>query len=252
MSALKNVGRNRFMEHEKMEGKKGLLKMAFLKSLPVMCGYVFLGIAFGIMAEEAGLAFGWVLLMSLIVFAGSMQFVMVPMLVGAVSPVTMALTALFVNGRHIFYGVSFVESFKKLKHRWYMIFSLTDETYSVLCGCKNEDQEEKKRDGWFWIALMDHSYWVFGSVVGALLGAALPFDFTGIDFCMTALFIVILIEQVLGNKKISGPAALIGLVVGTASLLVFGVSNFLLPALLVSVMILSVWTGISGKEEKKA
>lgn len=232
--------------------KKELLWMAFLKSLPVMCGYVFLGIAFGIMAEEAGLGVGWVLLMSLIIFAGSMQFVMVPLLVSAVSPVTMALTALFVNGRHIFYGVSFVESFKKIKHRWYMIFSLTDETYSVLCGCKNEDPEEKNRDGWFWIALMDHSYWVLGSVIGALLGAALPFDFTGIDFCMTALFVVILMEQVLGNKKVAGPAALIGLVIGTASLFIFGVSKFLLPALLVSVLILSVWTGISEKKEEKA
>lgn len=236
------------------EGLKGreLLKMAFLKSLPVMCGYVFLGIAFGILAEESGLAFGWVLLMSLVVFAGSMQFVMVPLLVAGVSPVTMALTALFVNGRHIFYGVSFVESFKKMKHRWYMIFALTDETYSVLCGCKNEDPEEKNRDGWFWIALMDQSYWVFGSVVGALLGAALPVDFTGIDFCMTALFVVILMEQVLGNKKIAGPAALIGLVVATLSLFIFGTSNFLLPALLVTVMLLSVWTGVSGRKEEKA
>ncbi|MCQ2509589.1 MAG: AzlC family ABC transporter permease [Lachnospiraceae bacterium] len=240
------------MGNEKQAGGKAeLLRMAFLKSLPVMCGYVFLGIAFGIMAEEAGLAFGWVLLMSLIIFAGSMQFVMVPLLVGAVSPITMALTALFVNGRHIFYGVSFVESFKKMKHRWYMIFALTDETYSVLCGCKNEDPEEKKRDAWFWIALMDQSYWVLGSVVGALLGAALPFDFTGIDFSMTALFVVILMEQILGNKRIAGPAALIGLVVGTISLFIFGTSGFLLPALLVSVMILSVWTGVSGRKEEK-
>ena len=236
---------------KKTGGKSELLRMAFLKSLPVMCGYVFLGIAFGIMAEEAGLAFGWVLLMSLIIFAGSMQFVMVPLLVGAVSPITMALTALFVNGRHIFYGVSFVESFKKMKHRWYMIFALTDETYSVLCGCKNEDPEEKNRDAWFWIALMDQSYWVLGSVIGALLGAALPFDFTGIDFSMTALFVVILMEQILGNKRIAGPAALIGLVVGTVSLFIFGTSGFLLPALLVSVMILSVWTGVSGRKEKK-
>ncbi len=226
--------------------------MAFLKSLPVMCGYVFLGIAFGIMSEESGLGIFWVLLMSVIVFAGSMQFVMVPLLVSGVSPLTMAVTALFVNGRHIFYGISFVDSFRRMKSRWYMIFALTDETYSVLCGCKNEDPEEKNRDAWFWITLMDHSYWILGSVIGALLGAALPFDFTGIDFSMTALFVVILVEQVLSNKKAAGPAALIGLVIGTGSLFIFGVSGFLLPALLVTVMILAVWTGAAGRKEEAA
>lgn len=238
------------MERKKQKEEfTGILRMAFLKSLPVMCGYVFLGIAFGIMSEESGLGVGWVLLMSLVVYAGSMQFVMVPLLVGAVSPLTMALTALFVNGRHIFYGVSFVESFKKMRHRWYLIFGLTDETYSVLCGCRNEDPEEKHRAGWFWITLLDHSYWVLGSVIGALLGAALPVDFTGIDFSMTALFVVILIEQILGNKRAAGPAAGIGLVVGTAALLIFGTDRFLLPALLVSVMILSVWTGAAERKE---
>ncbi|MDO4490954.1 MAG: AzlC family ABC transporter permease [Lachnospiraceae bacterium] len=238
------------MKKHNAQGTAGsLFKMAFLKSLPVLCGYVFLGIAFGIMAEEAGLAFGWILMMSLIVYAGSMQFVMVPLLVGAVSPVTMALTALFVNGRHIFYGISFVESFKKLRHRWYMIFALTDETYSVLCGCKNEDPGERNRDSWFWIALMDQSYWVLGSVIGALLGAALPVDFTGIDFSMTALFIVILLEQILGNKRVAGTSAAIGLVVGIICLLVFGTSSFLLPALLISVMLLSVWTGVAERRE---
>lgn len=240
------------MENATKTRKSELLRMAFLKSLPVMCGYVFLGIAFGIMAVEAGLNLFWVLLMSVIVFAGSMQFVMVPLLMGAVSPITMAVTALFVNSRHIFYGISFIESFKKMKSRWYMIFALTDETYSVLCGCKNEDPEEKNRAAWFWITLMDHSYWICGSVIGALLGAALPFDFTGIDFSMTALFIVILMEQVLSNKKLAGPAALIGLVIGTISLFIFGTDKFLLPALLVTVMILAVWTGASKSKEEKA
>ncbi len=230
----------------------GLLRTAFLRSLPVMFGYVFLGIAFGILAEEAGLGPGLVLLMSLIVYAGSMQFVMVPLLVSGVSPLTMALTALFVNGRHIFYGISFVESFKKMKQKWYMIFALSDETYSVLCGCRNEDPEEKHRDSWFWIALLDQSYWVLGSVAGAFLGAALPVDFTGIDFSMTALFIVILLEQILGNKEGAGQAAAIGLAVGTGSLLIFGASRFLLPALLVSVMILAVRAGAAGRKEVQA
>ncbi len=233
-------------------GQKDLIRMAFKKSLPVLFGYVFLGIAFGIVAEEAGLDLIWIALMSLIVFAGSMQFVMVPLLAAGVSPVTMAVTALFVNSRHLFYGLSFVESFKKIRHRWYMIFALTDETYSVLCGCKNEDPEEKYRDSWFWIALMDQIYWVIGSLAGAVLGTALPVDFSGIEFSMTALFVVILMEQVLGNKRAAGPAAAAGLAVGTVCLLVFGTANFLLPSLLITVMILAVWTGLAGGKEASA
>lgn len=97
-----------------------------------------------------------------------------------------------------------------------MIFSLTDETYSVLCGCKNEDPEEKHRDAWFWIALFDHSYWILGSVIGALLGQALAVDFTGIDFSMTALFVVILLEQILNCPKKNGPIAIMGMVISIA------------------------------------
>ncbi len=232
--------------------KKKIIAYAFKKSLPVMFGYIFLGIAFGIVAEEAGLSAGWVILMSLIVYAGSMQFVMVPLLASGVSPVTMAVTALFVNSRHLFYGLSFVESFKKMRHQWYMIFALTDETYSVLCGCRNEDPEEKHRDSWFWISLMDQTYWLTGSLVGVLLGSALPVDFSGIDFSMTALFVVILMEQILSNKKTAGPAALVGLVSGAVCLLCFGSDNFLLPALLITVTILSIWTGMNRRREAAA
>ena len=99
----------------------------------------------------------------------------------AASPLTVAVKTLFVNSRHIFYGLSFIESFKKMKTQLYMIFSLSDETYSVLCSCKNEDPEEKNRPTWFLINLFDQSYWIIGSVIGALLGQVLPFDFTGID-----------------------------------------------------------------------
>ena len=105
-----------------------------------------------------------------------MQFVLVPLLASAASPLTVAVTTLFVNSRHVFYGLSFIESFKKMKTQLYMIFSLSDETYSVLCSCKNEDPEEKNRPAWFLINLFDQSYWIIGSVIGALLGQVLPFD----------------------------------------------------------------------------
>lgn len=230
---------------------KEKLRYAWIKTIPVMCGYIFLGIAFGISLQEAGFGWIWALLISLLVYAGSLQFVMIPMLASQVSLITMAVTAFFVNCRHIFYGISFVDSFAKMKQKLYMIFSLTDETYSVLCGCKNEDPEEKHRDEWVLISAIDHGYWVLGSVIGGMLGDIIPFDLTGIDFSMTALFVVILLEKVLGAPKKTKLAAATGLVVSTVCLLFLGVDKFLLPSLLITVFILSVaCTGDNGEEKE--
>lgn len=228
------------------------LRYAFLKSLPILCGYVFLGIAFGILLQQAGYNFIWAFAISLFVYAGSMQFVMVPLLATAASPLTMAVTTLFVNSRHLFYGLSFIESFKKMKTQLYMIFSLTDETYSVLCGCKNEDPHEKHRPAWFLISLLDQTYWIVGSVLGALLGQVLPFDFTGIDFSMTALFVVILMEQVLSNPAKTRLSAITGLAAGALCLLIFGADNFLLPALLITVFCIALYTGAYKRKEAQA
>ena len=227
------------------------LHYAFFKSVPVMCGYLFLGIAFGISLQEAGFNWLWALLMSFVVYAGSLQFVMIPMLAGNVSLVTMAVTAFFVNCRHIFYGISFVEAFQKMKQKLYMIFSLTDETYSVLCGCKNEDPEEMHREGWFLISAIDHGYWITGSIIGGLLGDILPMDLTGIDFSMTALFVVILLEQVLGSRKKTKVAATLGLVVSIVCLLLLGTEKFLLPSLLITVFILTVYSTTEKGMEKE-
>lgn len=226
------------------------LKYAFPRSLPVCFGYIFLGIAFGIVLVQAGFGVLWALCISVCVFAGSMQFVMVPMLAAGVSPLTMAVTTFFVNSRHMFYGLSFIESFKKLKARLYMIFALTDETYSVLCLCKNEDPEEKNREAWPLIALLDQSYWVTGSVIGAVLGKALPIDFTGIDFSMTALFAVILVNQISSDRKNALPAAIAGLVSAFVCLLIFGGDSFLLPSLIVTVA-LAEFLKSHGKENAK-
>ena len=222
---------------------------AWMKTIPVMCGYIFLGIAFGISLQEVGFGWVWAFLISLLVYAGSLQFVMIPMLASQVSLMTMAVTALFVNCRHIFYGISFVDSFTKMKEKLYMIFSLTDETYSVLCGCKTEDPEETHRDSWFLISAIDHGYWVLGSVIGGLLGNIIPFDLTGIDFSMTALFVVILLEKVLGATKQTKMAATVGGVVSTVFLLLLGIEKFLLPSLLITVFILSA--ACAGDRDKK-
>jgi len=227
------------------------LQYAWLKTIPVMCGYIFLGIAFGISLEEAGFGWFWAFLMSLVVYAGSLQFVMIPMLASQVSVITMAVTAFFVNCRHIFYGISFVDSFAKMKQKLYMIFSLSDETYSVLCGCKNEDPEETHRDSWFLISAIDQGYWVLGSAMGGLLGNIIPFDLTGIDFSMTALFVVILLEKVLDAPKITKMAAITGLAISTLCLLLLGTDNFLLPSLLITVFVLSaVCMREKSKEEE--
>lgn len=226
--------------------KTQILRFAFLKSIPVMLGYIFLGTAFGILLSQAGYSFLWAFLISLIVYAGSMQFVLVSLLSSAASPLTVIMMTLFINSRHIFYGLSFIDEFKKMKWRYpYMIFSLTDETYSVLCGC-NEDtafnawNADDRRSVWFFISLFHQCYWIFGSVCGALIGQLLPFDFTGIDFSMTALFVVILIEQVYDLKTGKFKYACIGFFTALVCLFIFGADRFLLPALILTVFIIAL------------
>lgn len=215
---------------------KSTVRYAFMKSLPVMFGYIFLGIAFGVLMQQAGFPVWMSLLISLIVYAGSMQFVLVTLLSSGASVLLTAAMTLLINSRHIFYGLSFVEKFKTMGRRYfYMIFSLTDETYSVLCSVRPEDKTDKKQ-AMFLIALFDQAYWVAGSVIGAAVGGILPFDTTGIDFSMTALFVVIFLEQWLDAK--THIPAVVGLVSGILFLLLLGPDNFILPSLIVTVTIL--------------
>lgn len=218
------------------KGKYKHIGFAFHKTIPVMLGYLFLGMAFGLLLQNAGYSFLWAFLSSLIIYAGSMQFVLVTMLTGGVSLVYTALMTLFINGRHIFYGLSFVEKYKKMGKAYpYLVFSLTDETYSVLCGTHvPEDMDEKKV--FFWISFLDQCYWVLGSTLGGLAGQYITFDSTGIDFSMTALFVVIVIEQ--WQEKEAHMSAIIGAVCGIVFLLLFGADRFILPALLCAMMAL--------------
>lgn len=224
------------------------LKFAFIQSLPVLFGYIFLGIAFGILLQQVGYNFIWAFFISLVVFAGSLQFVLVTFLGAGTALPVVALMTLFINSRHIFYGLSFVEQFKKMGKRYpYMIFSLTDETYSVLCSLKSPNDLDEDRIKFF-IALLNHSYWIIGSVLGALIGQLIPYDFAGIDFSMTALFVVIFIEQWKAAK--SHIPAITGLVCGLISLITLGADKFLLPSLLVTVMILMLARpAIESKQE---
>lgn len=227
------------------QNEKGHERIRALKlTIPVMCGYLFLGTAFGATLAQAGFGPAWALMMSCLVYAGSLQFVMVPLMASGVGLVTVALTALMVNARHIFYGVSWIERFKRMGHlRPYMIFSLTDETYSVFCGMPDAESDGVMLR----VALYDQLYWIAGSVVGAALARQLPFDLTGIDFSMTALFIVICVERAL-NRADRLPLC-IGGCCALGCLLLLGPDQFLAPSLAATALLL---TAVNAARRKGA
>lgn len=212
------------------------VKFAFLQSVPVMLGYLFLGTAFGLMLQDAGYSFWWAFFCSAVVYAGSMQFMLVTLLAGGANLVYCAFMTLFINGRHIFYGLSFIEKFRNMgKKYFYMIFSLTDETYSVLCSLK-VPEEINENNVSFLIAFFHQCYWIIGSVCGAVIGELFAFDTTGVDFSMTALFVVIVLNQWMDSKE--HKPALIGAAAGVVCLVLLGADKFLLPALSLAALIL--------------
>lgn len=210
--------------------RRKALKAALPYTLPVFMGYLFLGIAFGVLLSSKGYHVGWALLMSGAIYAGSMQFVAIDLLTRPFHLITAAIVTLTVNARHLFYGLSMLDKFKdsgKLKP--YMIFSLTDETYSLLCSTEPPAGVNKK---WFmfFLAVLNHSYWVLGGFIGNIAGSVFTFDPTGIDFAMTALFIVIFVEQWESTKQHT--PALLGLGVSICCLIGFGARNFIIPSMI--------------------
>ena len=223
------------------------IKQAFYKSIPVMAGYVFLGIGFGILIRNAGYGLLAAAAMSLFIYAGSMQFVGVSLLTGGASILTTAITTVMVNARHLFYSISMIGKYKSAgKYKPYMIFALTDETYSLLCDGSAPDGTDPELYR-FLVSLFDHSYWVMGSVIGNLLGSVLPFSTAGIEFSMTALFVASFTEQWLTAKD--HIPAITGLLGTLLCLLVFGPQNFLIPAMLLITLVLTL---LRGREEGKA
>jgi len=222
--------------------KKKLFLYAFRKSIPVMLGFLFLGAAFGIVLESAGFSWPWALLTSGLIYAGSMQFALIPLMTAATPLPTVALMTLLVNSRHLFYGLSFVEMYREMGKKYpYMIFSLTDETYSVLCSCKNDmELAERNHEAAFYISALHQLYWVAGSVVGAIAGELLSFDTAGIDFSMTALFVVILVEQLRSGGRAARLNALAGMTLAIGFLFLLGADRFLLPTLICTVAELAI------------
>ncbi len=229
-----------------MSQRRRTFLFAFRTSLPVLTGYVAAGTAFGLLLQQAGYGIAWAALSSVLVYAGSMQFMLVGLLSDGSGPVAVAMVTLFVNFRHFFYGLSFLDVFKAMgRKRPYMVFALTDETYSVLCA--TTPPEDVDANGYrFWLALLDQGYWVAGSLLGAAVGTLIPFRLDGLDFAMTALFVVLLVEQWRAFR--THEPVFVGFAATVAAVLVFGRSNVLLPSLAVIVLGLLLLRRRLGRE----
>ena len=225
-------------------------RYAFARSLPVLAGYLVLGLGFGVLLAAKGYGLGWAVVMSTLIYAGSMQYLAVDLLAGGASLVAAALMTLTVNARHLFYGISMVERYRDVgPAKPYLVFALTDETYSLVCS--GDPPAGVDRKGYFLlVSLLDHLYWIAGSALGALVGGVLPFDSTGIDFSMTALFLVVMTEQWRTSRD--HRPALVGLGVSLACLWVFGASDFLIPAMVGITAVLTLLRGRLQETEVSA
>ncbi|MBQ8203528.1 MAG: AzlC family ABC transporter permease [Clostridia bacterium] len=218
---------------------RNTVKQALISTLPVLTGYLVLGFGFGIILKANGFSIALAAAMSIFIYAGSMQYAAIGLLTGGASLITAALTTLMVNARHIFYGISMIERYKGMGiKKPYLIFALTDETYSLVCH-DNEDISEADRGRYYLlVSLFNQIYWVLGSLLGAVVGTVVKFNSEGVDFALTALFITIFLEQWLTAKRHS--PAIIGVIVSVICLLIFGADKFLIPTMLIIALLLSL------------
>lgn len=209
---------------------KKAAKAAFPFTIPILAGFLFLGAAYGIYMRSLGFSALYPMLMSITIYAGSMEFVAANLLTQPFDPVNAFFLTLMVNARHIFYGLSMLDKYKGTgKKKWYLIFGMCDESFSINCSANVPEGVDR---GWFmfFVTLFNESYWFLGATIGGVFGSFLPFDTTGIDFVMTALFIVIFINQ--WEKKKDHTPALCGLAVSVVCLVIFGAKNFIIPSMM--------------------
>ena len=210
--------------------KRKALKYAFPYTLPICAGFLFLGMSYGFFASSKGFSFIYPLCMSMFIFAGSMEFVTVSLLLASFNPVYSFLLTLMVNARHLFYGISMLNTYKDYSgiKKFYLIYGMCDETFSVNCSITPPPEINRE---WFmiWVTLLNQIYWVFGATMGAVLVSVIHFDTTGIEFVMTALFFVMFLDQ--WDTASRHLPALIGVVCSLACLLIFGKNNFMIPAM---------------------
>ncbi|MBX4262914.1 AzlC family ABC transporter permease [Clostridium estertheticum] len=211
-------------------------RFAFKQTVPILFTYLFIGIAYGIMMEKSGYSMIWSFISALFIFAGSMQIVMIPLMHAGTSLLTVAVMTFFINARHLFYGIGFIEKFRKMGWKYpYMVLTLTDETYSVLCSVKYKDglDEEKAT---FFIALLDHCYWIAGCTLGGIAGQFLTLDMKGIEFSATAFFTVVVVNH--WNQYPSKIPIFAGAISSILFYILLGADHFLVPSLSVSLIAL--------------
>ncbi len=226
--------------------KKKALKAAFPYTLPICIGFLFLGISYGFLMRSKGFSAWYPFFMSMFIFAGSMEFVTASLLVSAFNPAAAFFMALMVNARHLFYGISMLDKFRNTgAKKFYLIFGMCDESFSINC---NVEPPEGVDLGWFMfiVTLLNQIYWVFGATLGALLGYVIHFDTTGIEFVMTALFVVMFVDQ--WRETDNHIPALTGVLCSVLCLLLFGSEYFIVPAM---VLIVICFAGMKKKLYKK-
>ena len=224
---------------------KSTVKKALVDTLPVLTGYLVLGFGFGIIMKAGGYGILLAISMSVLVYAGSMQYAAIGLFGAGASLLTLALTTLMVNARHFFYGISMLDKYKGMgKLKPYLIFSLTDETYSLVCSDGLIITEVERKKYYIFVSVFNHSYWVLGTLLGVIVGSVISFNTEGIDFALTALFVTVFLEQWLSMKKYL--PQIIGVGVSLVCLIIFGADKFLIPSMLVIALLLCLC-----KEKKK-
>ena len=228
--------------------KRKALKTVFLDTVPVMTGYLFLGISFGILLGQTGYGLPWAFSMALFMYAGSAQFLAVSLLANQTGLLSSAIAIFLLNARHIFYGISLIDTYKGAgKKKPYLIFSLTDETYSLVT--QNQPPEGLTRHSYcLLVSVLDHLYWIAGCVIGALAGNILPISFEGIEFVLTALFVTLFVEQWLSNQNHF--PAVVGVLSTVLCLIIFGSEIFLIPSMVLIAIALTTGRKTGKRKEE--
>lgn len=223
------------------------LKAAFPHTIPIFAGFLFLGMTYGVYMRTSGFSFWYPMIMSVVIFGGSLEFVATSMLLAPFAPVQVFLMAVMIQARHLFYGISMLDKYKGMGWKKpYLIFGMCDETFSINCTVTPPEGVDR---GWFmfFVTLLNQTYWVAGATLGALLGSVLHFDTTGIEFVMTALFTVMFVNQ--WEEAKDHRPALTGLGCAALCLAVFGSDGFMLPAMALIIVCFLVSSKSQKKEE---
>lgn len=227
---------------------KKAFRCAFPYTIPIFAGFWFLGLTYGIYMNASGFSFWYPMLMSLTIFAGSVEFVAVNMLLGAFGPVQVLAMTLMINARHLFYGISMLDRYRKTGwKKVYLIFGMCDESFSINYTAEIPDDVDR---GWFmfFVTFLNHFYWFSGATLGGIFGSFLTFNTEGLDFVMTAMFVVIFMNQWMKEEKHA--SSLLGLGLSFLCLAAFGADNFIIPAMLAILAVLTILQKPLTKGEK--